>query len=94
MDSGTSLDDMEKTKFVSLSGLELRPVSRPARIQSLSRLPMKVCRGVNVLIYLHTFLTSTLGGRGWSASRSGFFSQDRIGSWVGPSGGPETDLSP
>jgi hypothetical protein len=32
------LDDAEKRKFLTLSGLELRPLSRPARSQSLYRL--------------------------------------------------------
>jgi hypothetical protein len=31
------LDDVEKTKFLILPGLELRPLSRPARSQSLCR---------------------------------------------------------
>jgi hypothetical protein len=34
----TGLDDMEKRKFLTLPGLELRPLSRPARSQSLYRL--------------------------------------------------------
>jgi hypothetical protein len=33
-----SLDDMEKRKFLTLSGLELRPHCHPARGQSLYRL--------------------------------------------------------
>jgi hypothetical protein len=32
------LDDVEKRKFLTLPGLELRPLGRPARIQSLYRL--------------------------------------------------------
>jgi hypothetical protein len=32
------LDDLEKRKFLTLSGLELRPLGRPARFQSLYRL--------------------------------------------------------
>jgi hypothetical protein len=35
---GDYLDDMEKRKFLTLPGLELRPLSRPARGQSLYRL--------------------------------------------------------
>jgi hypothetical protein len=34
----TYLDDVEKRKFLTLSGLELRPLGRPARSQSLYRL--------------------------------------------------------
>jgi hypothetical protein len=32
------LDEVEKRKFLILSGLELRPLGRPARSQSLYRL--------------------------------------------------------
>jgi hypothetical protein len=32
------LDDVEKKKFLTLTGLELRPLGRPARSQSLYRL--------------------------------------------------------
>jgi hypothetical protein len=32
------LDDVEKIKFLTLPGLELRPLGRPARSQSLYRL--------------------------------------------------------
>jgi hypothetical protein len=35
----TGLDDMEKRKFLPLLGLELRPLGRPVRSQSLYRLP-------------------------------------------------------
>jgi hypothetical protein len=38
MDSRAGLDDLEKRKFLTLQGLELRPFSRPARSQSLYRL--------------------------------------------------------
>jgi hypothetical protein len=34
----TDLDDVEKRKFLTLPGLELRPLGRPARSQSLYRL--------------------------------------------------------
>jgi hypothetical protein len=34
----TSLDDMEKRKSLTLPGLELRPLGRPASSQSLYRL--------------------------------------------------------
>jgi hypothetical protein len=34
----TSLDDVEKGKFLTLPGLDLRPLGRPARSQSLYRL--------------------------------------------------------
>jgi hypothetical protein len=32
------MDDVEKRKFLTLPGLELRPLSRPARSQTLYRL--------------------------------------------------------
>jgi hypothetical protein len=38
MDPRAGLDDLEKRKFLNLLGLELRPLSRPARSQSLYRL--------------------------------------------------------
>jgi hypothetical protein len=38
VDPIAGLDDLEKRKFLTLPGLELRPRSRPARSQSLYRL--------------------------------------------------------
>jgi hypothetical protein len=38
VDPKAGLDDMEKRKFLTLPGLELRPLDRPARSQSLYRL--------------------------------------------------------
>jgi hypothetical protein len=38
VDPRTGLDDLENRKFFTLPGLELRPVGRPARSQSLYRL--------------------------------------------------------
>jgi hypothetical protein len=38
VNSRASLDDVEKRKFLTLPGLELRPLDRPARSQSLYRL--------------------------------------------------------
>jgi hypothetical protein len=37
LDPIAGLDDVEKRKFLSIPGLELRPLGRPARSQSLSR---------------------------------------------------------
>jgi hypothetical protein len=42
----TGLDDMEKGKFLNLPGLELRPLCRPARSQSLSRLLAEDVEGI------------------------------------------------
>jgi hypothetical protein len=38
MGPGAGLDDVEKRKFLTLPGLELRPLGLPARSQSLYRL--------------------------------------------------------
>jgi hypothetical protein len=38
VDPRAGLDDLEKRKFLTLEGLELRPLGRPARSQSLYRL--------------------------------------------------------
>jgi hypothetical protein len=46
VDPIAGLDDVEKREFLILQGLEIRPLGRPARRQSLSRLPfwyMKPC---------------------------------------------------
>jgi len=54
---------------------------------------MKTNGGVEV--YLHTFLTSTLDGGDWSASRLGrFYPRERVLStyWMGGSVGPRAGL--
>jgi hypothetical protein len=38
MDPGAGLDDAERRKFLTLPGLELQPLGRPVRSQSLYRL--------------------------------------------------------
>jgi hypothetical protein len=40
VDPRVGMDDVEKRKFFTLPGLELRPLGRPARRQSLYRLPL------------------------------------------------------
>jgi hypothetical protein len=47
------LDDVEKRKFLTLPGLELRPLGRPARSQSLSRL----------LLYYSKWINNEIGNR-------------------------------
>jgi hypothetical protein len=48
MDLRAGLDEMEKRKLLTLPGLELRPLDRPARRQSLYRLRYRdPCIGVN-----------------------------------------------
>jgi hypothetical protein len=44
VDPRAGLDDMEKTKFLTPPGLELRPFGRPASSQSLYRLSYPVSR--------------------------------------------------
>jgi hypothetical protein len=43
VDPRAGLDDMEKRKFLTVPGLELRPRGRPARSQSLYRLRYPDC---------------------------------------------------
>jgi hypothetical protein len=38
VDPRAGLEDLEKSKFLTLPGLELRPLRRPARSQSVYRL--------------------------------------------------------
>jgi hypothetical protein len=42
VDPRAGLGDLEKRKFFTLPGLELRPLGRPARSQSLYQLPLTV----------------------------------------------------
>jgi hypothetical protein len=60
------LDDVEKRKFLVLPELELQPLGRPARSQSLSRLQV---------IHLENLLRSLHGGE-WSAACSDPFTQE------------------
>jgi hypothetical protein len=39
----TDLNGIEKRQFLTLPGRELRPLGRPARDQSLFRLPVEAC---------------------------------------------------
>jgi hypothetical protein len=48
LDPRAGLDDVEKRKFLTLPGLELRPFSRPACSQALCRL--RYCKHGNVRI--------------------------------------------
>jgi hypothetical protein len=51
----TGLDDVERRKFLTLPGLELRPLGRPARSQSLYRLSrgLHTIRPILVSFLLH-----------------------------------------
>jgi hypothetical protein len=50
MDPGVGLDDVEKRKFLTLQGLEIRLLGRPARSQSLYRLRFPISLS---LIYIY-----------------------------------------
>jgi hypothetical protein len=54
VDLGAGLDDLEKRKFLTLPGLELRPLGRPAR--KLVAIPTTLSR---LLTYLLTYLRSS-----------------------------------
>jgi hypothetical protein len=54
VDPRVCLDDLEKRKFLTLPGLELRPISRPARCQSIN-----VSDKVNVLLVEANFFWDT-----------------------------------
>jgi hypothetical protein len=49
VDPRAGLEDVEKRKFFLLPGLEIRPLGRPARSQSLYRLPYPGCTGLGRL---------------------------------------------
>jgi hypothetical protein len=55
VDPRAGLDDVDKRKFLTLAGLELRPFGRPARSQSLYRL-----RYHGSLIKFHSFINSSM----------------------------------
>jgi hypothetical protein len=55
VDPKPGMDDMEKRKFLTLSGLELRPLGRPARSQSLYRLSYPGI--LNILIQTNNYIT-------------------------------------
>jgi hypothetical protein len=91
VDLRAGLDDVEKRKFLTLPGLELRPFGGPARSQSLYRLSYpgwdRRSRSKKKKVKLHehvwesggiapSFLTSALVGGEWSASRPGRFTLD------------------
>jgi hypothetical protein len=56
VDPRAGLDDVEKRKFSTLPGLELRPLCRPARSQSLYRLRYPGSLFWTVLFTLYMFL--------------------------------------
>jgi hypothetical protein len=59
------LDNVEKRKLLTLPGLELRPLGRPARRQLLYRLRYTGSRNEGITAQI---LTLTLDGGVWSAS--------------------------
>jgi hypothetical protein len=58
VDPRADLGDLENRKFVTLPGLELRPLGRPARIQSLYRqhYPGYKEIGIHVGVWCRNFL--------------------------------------
>jgi hypothetical protein len=79
VDPRAALDDMQKWKFLTLPGLELRPLSRPSRCQSLYQLryPGSTLRGRNVVkVKFQAGLTSALDGGQWSRSRSNILTRE------------------
>jgi hypothetical protein len=52
------LDDVEKIKFLTLPGLEFRPLGRPARSQSVYRLRYP---GVEIFLQVHSENLSAAG---------------------------------
>jgi hypothetical protein len=53
---GAGQDDMKKRKFLALSGLEIRPLSRPARSQSLYRLRYRDSLYTRTYTHAHTYI--------------------------------------
>jgi hypothetical protein len=65
VDPRAGLDDVEERKFLILPGLELRPLGRPARSQSLYRLRYPGCHLIKyrdnfVLLVYITWMNSIL----------------------------------
>jgi hypothetical protein len=56
VDPRAGLDDLEKRKFFTLPELELRPLSRPVRSQSLYRLRFVVGANKSEITAVQTFL--------------------------------------
>jgi hypothetical protein len=65
VDPRASLDDLEKRKFLTLPGLELRPLGRPARSQSLYRLryPCSLVTDVSVETSAWIFRVEYMAGK-------------------------------
>jgi hypothetical protein len=53
VDHRAGLGDVKKRKFVTLPGLELRPLGRPTRSQSLYRLPNVLTTYFNVHVFVY-----------------------------------------
>jgi hypothetical protein len=61
----TGLDDVEKRKFLTLPGLKLRPLGRPARSQSLyrQRYPDSLIICICIYIYIYILVVIILSFR-------------------------------
>jgi hypothetical protein len=60
VDPRASLDEVEKKKFLTLPVLELRPLGRPARSQSLYRLRYPGSSRLAFIIYMYLLYTFTV----------------------------------
>jgi hypothetical protein len=59
VDFRAGLDDLEKRKFLTLPGRELRPLGRPASSQSLYRLRYPGCLIIIIIIIYYLCAAST-----------------------------------
>jgi hypothetical protein len=62
VDLRAGMDDLEKRKFLTLPGLELRILGRPARSKSLYRLRYPVLNGVRSETFTVVEVGKTLSG--------------------------------
>jgi hypothetical protein len=60
VDPRAGLDDVEKRQFLSLPGLEFRPLGLPARSQSLCRLSVSESESVRVRVTLQLTVSQSV----------------------------------
>jgi hypothetical protein len=63
VDPRAGLDDVEKRKFFTLQGLELRSLCRPPRSHSLYRSPSVTLKRINVQEWLQYILVEYLSAK-------------------------------
>jgi hypothetical protein len=67
VDPRAGLDDVEKKKFLTQPGLELRPLGRPARSQSLFRMRYPGSQyTIRIALKITASITSTLNNKAFS----------------------------